>query len=79
MHSYPGGGGQQWQKTCHLRPSVWSWIVDLGGRDLLRLKGLDWTLYLEFSKVEQTRQLEGAPLVEVDPRTKEVERECGRH
>lgn len=37
------------------------------------------TLYLKLSKVEQTRQLEGAPLVKVDPGTEEVEGESGRH
>lgn len=35
------------------------------------------TIYLELSKVEQTRQLERAPLVKVNPRTEEVESESG--
>lgn len=35
--------------------------------------------YFELSEVEQPRQLERAPLVEVDPRAEEVEGERGRH
>ena len=35
--------------------------------------------YLELSKVQQTGQLEGAPLVEIDPRAEEVEGERCRH
>lgn len=39
----------------------------------------DINLYLELSKVEQTWQLEGAPLVEIDSRTEEIEGESSRH
>lgn len=36
-------------------------------------------LHLKLSKVEQARELEWSPFIEVDPRTKEVECESGRH
>lgn len=35
--------------------------------------------YLELSKVEQAWQLEGAPFVEIYPRTEKVKGECSRH
>lgn len=38
-----------------------------------------WIPHLEFSKVEEPRQLERAPFVKVDPRAEEVQRESGRH
>lgn len=36
-------------------------------------------VHLELSKVEEARQLEGAPLVEVDSRAEKVEGEGGGH
>lgn len=35
--------------------------------------------YLELSKVQKPRQLEGAPLVEIDSRTEEIEGEGSGH
>lgn len=35
--------------------------------------------YLKFAKVQQARQLEGAPTSKLNPRAEEVEGEGGRH
>lgn len=56
--------------VLYLRAIVMGQLRNSGGED---------KTYLKFAKIQQSRELEGTPTSKLNPRTKEVEGEGGRH